>query len=267
MYERISIRYEGGDAVSHTIDLNQLGQSLQGFGRILATCAHFVETGKYTKQLDSLSVRVVASEPDKHRCYEVWAYVRSLLSSDNMWSGAGGAVLATVVAYVLSRRSGEEMKLLKDALDKALANNAQTTEKLISTIDRMAEALRPSARLAATPIDKSCSNIDLYSGQSKIVDLDHSKKEYFSQPARANFLPTRCYSGTVSELDVKTGSCKVSLGESEQRLPAEITDPIRVMPNNPYALALASQQPISFMAKAELDEGDDITKLYISDLA
>lgn len=267
MYERISIRYEGGDAAAHAIDLNQLGLSLQGFARILATCAHFVETGKYSKQLDSLAVRVVATEPDEHHCYEVWAYIRSLLSSDNMWSGAGGAVLATVVAYVLSRRSGEEMKLLKDALDKALANNAQTTEKLISTIDRMAEALRPSARLATSPIDKTCNNIDIYSGSSKIVDLDRSKKEYFNQATPTDFIPTKRYSGTISELDIRTGSCKVSLGESEHRLPAEITDPIRVMPNNPYALALASQQALSFMAKAELDENGEIAKLYISDLA
>jgi hypothetical protein len=267
MYERISIRYEGGDAADHAIDLTQLGQSLQGFGRILATCAHFVETGKLNKQLDSQAVRVVAVEPDEHNCYEVWAYVRSLLSSDNMWSGAGGAVLAVVIGYVLSLRSREEMKLLKDALDKALANNAQTTEKLISTIDRMAEALRPSARLATSPIDRTCNKIDLYSGPTKVADLDHEKKEYFHQPAPANFIPTRRYVGMISELDVKTGGCKVSLGESDQRLAAEITDPIRVLPNNAYAMALASQQSLAFMAKAELGEDGDIAKLYISDLA
>jgi hypothetical protein len=59
----------------------------------------------------------------------------------------------------------------------------------------------------------------------------------------------------------------VSLGESDQRIQSEITDPIRVTPNNPYALALASQQPISFKAKAEINEDGEITRLFISDLA
>jgi len=267
MQESISIRYEGGDAESHTLDLNQLGLSLQGFARILAVCGNFVETGKYNKQFDSLAVKVVAKEPDKHNCYEVIAQLKSLLSSANLWSGAGGAVLAAVVAYVLSRRSGEEMKMLKDALDKALANNAQQTEKLIATIDKMADALRPSARLATAPIEKTCGKIDLYSGGRKFVNLDSEDKAFFAQQAVTQFEQTRVYTGVISELDTKTGGCKVSIGDSDQRIQAEITDPIRVIPNNPYALALASQQPLAFKAKAEIDEDGEIAKLYISDLA
>lgn len=267
MEEVVSIRYEGGDATVHSIELNQLGMSLQGFARILAVCGNFVETGKYNKQFDSLAVKVVAKEPDEHHCYEVWASVQSFLTSANLWSGAGGAVLAAIVAYVLSRRSSEEMKMLKDALDRALANNAQHTDKLIATIDKMAEALRPSARMATAPIDKTVGSIDLYTGGQKIVHLDPEAKQFFSQQAQTKFDQTKTYVGIFSELDTKTGSCKVSLGDSEQRIQSEITDPIRVMPNNPYALALASQQPLSFRAKAEIDEDGEITRLFISDLA
>lgn len=267
MQEEISIRYEGRDAATHEIDLNQLGISLQGFARVLAVCGNFVETGKYNKQFDSLSVRVVAREPDEHHCYEVVAYIQSILTSANFWSGTGGAVMTAVVAYVLSRKTSEEMKLLKDALDKSLANSAQMTDKLIATIDKMADALRPAARMATTPIDRTCNNIGLYSGGQRIADLDQSNKEYFASSSGTSFSSTRQYVGVFSELDTRTGMCKVTLGDSDQRLQCEITDPIRSLPNNAYALALASQKQLSFVAKAEIDEDGEITRLYISDLA
>lgn len=266
-FEAISIRYEGGDAANHEIDLNQLGLSLQGFARILAVSANFVETGRYNKQFDSLSVKVLAKEPGEHRCFEVWTTIASALSSANMWSGAGGAVLASIIAYILSRRDQQEMKLLKDALDKSLANQAETTGKLIATIEKMADALGPAARSALAPIGRSVSHIDLYEGSSKFVSADESLKEHFAKPSVAKFEATRKYTGVISELDMKTGSCKVSFPDDEARIQAEITDPIRALPNNAYAMALASQTPIPFMAKAETDEDGAISKLYISDLA
>jgi hypothetical protein len=266
MQESVSIRYEGEDAAKHLIELNQLGVSLQGFARILAVCGNFVETGKYNKQFDSLSVKVLAAEPDEHHCYEVLAHIQSYLTSDNLWSGGGGAVLAAVIAYVLSRRSSEEMKHLKDALDKSLANSATMTEKLIATIDKMADALRPSARMATSPIEKTCGNIDIYSGGNKVASLDRVSKEFFSAQGDTSFNATTEYIGLISELDTKTGSCKISLDDNEQRIQSEITDPIRSLPNNGYALALASQEKIRFRAKAEIDENGEIVRLFISDL-
>jgi hypothetical protein len=262
-FETIAIRYEGGDAV------NQLGLSLQGFARILAVCANFVETGRYNKQFDSLSVKVLAREPGEHQCYEVWATITSALSSGTLWTGvgAGATLLAPVIGYVLSRRDQQEMKLLKDALDKSLANQAETTGKLIATIEKMADALGPAARSALAPIGRSVSNIDLHEGATRFVSADETLKEHFAKPSASKFESTRKYSGLISEMDMKTGGCKVSFPDDETRIQAEITDPIRALPNNAYAMAFASQTPLAFMAKAEMDEDGAIAKLYISDLA
>lgn len=46
---RIELRYEGRDADAHEIELHQLGESLQGFGRVIAVAAHFSQTGQYNK--------------------------------------------------------------------------------------------------------------------------------------------------------------------------------------------------------------------------
>ena len=40
----LGIRFEGNIAQQHELDLNQLGQSLQGFARIFAVSAHFLKT-------------------------------------------------------------------------------------------------------------------------------------------------------------------------------------------------------------------------------
>ncbi|WP_446919800.1 DUF7946 domain-containing protein, partial [Klebsiella pneumoniae] len=38
---KISLRYDGKDALNHEIDLNCLGESLKGFSKVLSTAASF----------------------------------------------------------------------------------------------------------------------------------------------------------------------------------------------------------------------------------
>ena len=52
----ISVRYEGNDAASHEIDLNQLGQSIQGLARIFALCSNALLTGRLNTNLEALDV-------------------------------------------------------------------------------------------------------------------------------------------------------------------------------------------------------------------
>lgn len=41
---KISLRYDGKDALNHEIDLNCLGESLKGFSKVLSTAASFSVT-------------------------------------------------------------------------------------------------------------------------------------------------------------------------------------------------------------------------------
>ncbi len=41
---KISLRYDGKDALNHEIDLNCLGESLKGFSKVLSTAASFSAT-------------------------------------------------------------------------------------------------------------------------------------------------------------------------------------------------------------------------------
>lgn len=100
----VSIRYDGRDANEHEIDLHQLGLSLQGMARVLAVTAHFVETGRYNKQFDTLSVKVVAQPVDEHRCYEVTATIYKLATSREIWSGLGTAAFMSILGYIFHRK-------------------------------------------------------------------------------------------------------------------------------------------------------------------
>ncbi|WP_250492809.1 hypothetical protein [Caballeronia sp. GAWG1-1] len=274
----ITVRYEGNEAEQHEIELHQLGQSIQGFARIFAICANVLRTGKIARHLDSLEVRVMAVPVAEHNCFEVLAMIKTLATSKDLWSGAFGALLAAVVQYVLSRkaRNGDEdlMEFLKDTLQQALHNNqlesqrfAMTIEKMMVTIEKLAESLRPAARQALSPIGRSCNRIDLYAGDCAFVTLDSGHKQAFADAEAVLSDHLATYDGLISEFDMATGACKVTLEGEPSRIPAIVTDPIFNRPNNPYVEAMACAISLRFLAKADLDADGNPSKLYISDTA
>lgn len=264
----LSIRYEGGDASRHAIDLHQLGLSLQGLARILAVSAHFVETGKYNKQFDTLSVRVVAEPVEEHNCYELAATIMNLSDNLGLWSGLGTAGVVGVIGYVFNRRKGEEMKHLSEALNKSLDQQGVVQERMLATIERLADALQPAVRQALTPIGQSVESINIRGkGDPRPgVVLDRETKELATSGKDNTITEARRMSGIISELDMLTGSCKVALGsDPSTRISAKIVDPVIVRPNNPYVQAMAQLSTLDFTAKAEIDNEGDVVMLFISD--
>lgn len=264
----LSIRYEGGDASRHTIDLHQLGVSLQGLARVLAVSAHFVETGKYNKQFDTLSVRVVAEPVEEHNCYELVATIMSISGNLGFWSGLGTTGIAAVVGYVFNRRKGEEMKHLSAALNKTLDQQATAQERMLATIERLADALQPAVRQALAPIGQSVESINLRGkgeSQPRVV-LDRETKELAAADKDNTITESRQMSGIISELDMLTGSCKVALGsDPSTRVSAKVVDPVIGRPNNPYVQAMAQLSVLDFIAKAEIDAEGEVVTLFISD--
>lgn len=266
----LSIRYEGGDAENHTIDLNQLGQSLQGFARVIAVSAHFAQTGKYNKQYDTLSVKVVANPVDEHHCFEVSAAVLKLSTSSELWSGLGTALFMAIVGYVFNRRKEEELKHLSAALQQSIGNQAEMQTKMLATIEKLADALQPSVRQSLAPIGQSVGSINIrQKGHATAsVVLDEETKALASANRANTITETLHFSGVISELDMLNSTCKVSLeNDPETRIQSVITDPAAQLPGNRYVTAMAAMIPIKFAGKAEVDQEGGIVKLYISDLA
>ena len=268
--ESVTIRYDGLDSADHQIDLNQLGVSLQGFARILAVCSHFSVTGQYNKQYDALSVKVYATPVEKHNCYEVMAVLQSVAQSKEFWSGTGGALLTGLVGYVFNRRKEAEMKHLSKALEQSLGQNAENTERLMVVIEKMADGLIASARQSLAPIGNSCSDISIIEKkEGTIATFDQETKNLVMMPATSTIEPSREYNGRIVEMDIRTGGCKIELAGDEDdpvTVSAIISDPIFALPGNPYAISMANREQIKFLAKAEIDQDGNITKLYVSDM-
>jgi hypothetical protein len=267
LFAPISIRYEGIDADRHEIELGPLGESLQGFAKTIAVTANFAATGRLAVHADALDVRVIARPVDEHHCFEVVAFVSGLVQSKEFWSGMGPGVFAASVQYVLSKRSKEEMKHLSEALNKSLDGNQETTNRLVATIEKMAEALTASARKALAPIGRTCDRIDLLAGNDTVASMDIETKQAFSAAGSRVADHSKTFRGVITAFNIATGTCEVLLEGGDRPVSGRVLDPVFDQPNNPYALALASKASIAFLAKYEADSDGRVTRLHIFDTA
>lgn len=270
--EGLMFRFDGQEADEHKLELYSLGESMQGLARIASVSAHFAATQKYSRYFVTHSFRIYAEEP-RANCFTisaVWEFVKQ----HQILSGAFGALAAILVNWVLTSNASkvEEMKLLKDSLDKVireLGNRDQATiAGLISTVEKMAAELRNAARLAVSPIG---STANLLTVSARNGDFRQSYNladaEAIRQPGPNELTGLETVVVRLSELDSLRGTCKVHLRglPEDHRIAAEILDPVREVPNNAYALALASGNEIAVKAKLQL-KNDEIVRLYISDV-
>jgi hypothetical protein len=265
LYE-IPIRYDGLDAERHQIDLYLLGESIRGLARILAVTGHFLSTGTYAKQFQALDVKVYVSEP-KANCFSVHAVIE-FAKQYQILSGSI-VMLPTLLSWIFARASNNrtEMKALQQSLDKAIAQiGAQNTElvpRLLSTLERLAESLRPAMRDAVAPVGKSCTRMSL--GPETVID--EPTAEAIRSTDADDLTNERSWVIRITELDRETASAKVRLEDDDaledKRFRAVITDPAIALISNPYVYAFAGQQVIKVRGKATLKDGE-IQTLFIS---
>lgn len=269
------IRYEGKDSESHKIEMAALAESLDGFSRIYSVVGHFVATGQYAKQMQALSVRAYAQETAA-KCFSLQAAI-DFAKSSQVFSGFAGAIFTGVVALVLHRASNaqEEMKHLRELFEKQMSFSRDETNRMLDTVDRLADALRPSVKKAVSPVGRSCSRIDVYDAGRKAHTLDQAMKDAIGSDDGTQLLPEEEYQVVISALDRVMRTCKIhfTAGDSEEdedeegiprRITAEITDPLISFEDNPYIKAFSSGAAVTVKGKALVKDGL-ITKLYVSD--
>ncbi|WP_157956812.1 hypothetical protein [Salinicola aestuarinus] len=269
------VRYEGGDAVSHRIEMSSLAESLDGFSRIYAMVGHFVSTGRYAKQSQALNVKTYAQATEA-KCFSLQGAV-DFMATGQVFSGFAGAVLTGVVAVVLgrSRNSKEEMKHLRELFERQMQYSKDQTDRVMDTVDRLADSLRPSVKKAVSPVGKTCRSIDIYENGRIHHTIDQSTKDSIESDEDVEITPLQEYWVVLTAFDRVSRTCKVHFvdGDAEdqeedgtpRRIPSDINDPSMMLDNNPYLRALGSGKPVQVMAKAMMKDGM-VSKLYISDL-
>lgn len=269
--EAIIIRFDGLEAEGHKIDMNLLADSMKGLARIVGVSGNFAATGKVVYHRDAFSLKVLASPPESH-CFEFLVWLKWINENPLITTIAGGMVVS-LVAYICKKAAGdkEEMKQLRGALDEAIRELGHRDEsvvnRLLTTIDRMADSLRPAVKQAVAPLGETASKLTISDqARSRGISLGSAEKAAILSDAPIEVGKEEAYLLRITELDMETGSCKVALAtEEENRVSAKITDPVFSLPNNVYVLAMATQNYITVKAKPTLRDGE-LERLFISDM-
>lgn len=265
----VPIRYDGMDAERHQIELSSFGESLHGMARVLAVTGHFMVTHEYVKQYQAQDVRVLVEEP-KANCVTVGAVIQ-FAQQQQLFSGFATGALSAILTWLFTRSANrrDEMKAIKDSLDKAIAtlagNNQETVQRMLSTMERMAEALRPSIRNAVAPVGRTCSTMTIAGS----LVVDEAAADAIRSDRVDEVTPEKPWRVRITEFDTESATAKVRLvgdDAQERRIKAVITDPSAKMLANGYAQALLTQVEIDVRGKATLRDGE-IVQLYISNTA
>lgn len=278
MFTPIRIRYNGIDASYHQIDLNLLGQSLQGASRLIAVAGHIAVSGEYVSRLPAMSIRVLAQPPQAH-CFDLQANIQWATSVLPMFVPITGKVVENIVSFFL-KKFGAPPSDSSKALDVALASIAAQqaavdANKVVATqaIDAMKTALlaaandqRPAARNFASPVGTSVSTAMIGETDEAFV-VDEAARKLIDLRPKATISPTRSFTVFISELDTQTGHGKVAIQgvEDDKRFSCTIVDPIVFEASSPYSTALDKQTWLKVNAKAHLDGAGEIERLTISD--
>lgn len=276
---KISLRYDGKDALNHEIDLNCLGESLKGFSKVLSTAASFSATQKYSKYMNYQEVKVYAREA-KANCFTLDAAL-NFVTQNQLFSGIAATILGAILQYIFARNSNkkDEMKALQQSLEKAIEapgnKDAGTIDKLIAVIDRMAVELRPSVRQAVSPIGNTCDEISIATNvDGCLLKVNEHDKAEIDKLDDDEVIGLREYRAFLTEFDAHNMTAKIILegDDSNRRIASEISDPSASKKNNPYINALGSyistkgdpSSVFTITAKATVKKGQ-INRLFIVD--
>ena len=273
-FHPIIIRYDGLDADQGQIELAALAKSLEGASKLIGVAAHYVVTGQYVKKAPALAVRVLARET-RSKCFEIVAVVTTITSQTTLpfLKELGSHTIEYIVNYILAKFGGRksDMDRMLNLIEKALAENGLTARAALDSNVKIVEALaanqRPAARMFVTPVGTTCATARL-GGSDRSLAIDKAMRDAITAPDAVEISEERTFRVLISELDMQTGGCKVSIEDDEdpdRRCPCEVIDPLVKTANNPYVAAMKEQLWVTVQAKAQIKDGD-LDKLYISDV-
>lgn len=266
--EAIIIRYDGLDATQHAIEITALGDSLAGLGRIIGVAATFAVTDKLVLHSDARPLKVVVGPPEPN-CVTLQAAL-AWVDQSAFVAGTASALTASLVAYIIKSYAGqkEEMKHLRAITEQALRQaghrDDKIVERLLDTVDKMADSLKPSVRKAVKPVGVTAQTMTVGGsspGSARVV-VDKAMRDAIDADAPLEVGDEVMVEVRFEEMNLVSRTCRIAFNE-EDHFSAEITDPVFLIPNNAYATAFAAQTSLQVRARPTLRDGE-IDRWYIS---
>ena len=274
----IVISYKGADADQNVIELGQLGQSMQGAAKLLGAAANVAVTGHYAKKSPTFAVRVMTGVPRAGSVDFVALFATAapvvaplLPTIGDVAKDAGKRAVEAIVNYAIATFARRDDKITdaRAIAEAALREMGQTSRAAIEAVERVALNNGPAVRLFVSPIGQSCETAQIGSPENGAVAVDAQMRTAIEANDPYEIGAEGLFEIRITELDLKNRSCKFQLREDEdqeQRYSGEITDPVIMVPHNPYSSAMDSQRWVTVRGKPQLRDGE-LEKLYISNVA
>lgn len=268
--DEIVIRYDGYDAAHHAIEIGALGESLKGLGRIIGVVATFAATDKLVLHSDARPLKVVVGPPEAN-CLTLHAAMM-WVDQHSFVAGTASTLTAGLITYIFKYFGGrkEEMKHLRAIAEQAIRQaghrDDEVVKRLLDTVDRMAESLRPAIKQAVKPVGTTAQTMTIRGSDAGVAPLvvDQAMRDAIESEESLEVGEEVTISVRFVEMNWDTRTSRIVLPDGDDdRFTAEITDPEIQVPNNAYATAFASQSYLTVRAKPTLRAGN-IDRWYIS---
>lgn len=277
-FHSILLKYDGLDASNGLLELGQLGKSIEGASRLLGIAGHIVATGVYAKQAQAISVRVMVAPP-RRGSVDLPAILMTAVPAiapvfptiADITKKAATKAVEAIVNHVISKAGGKESeaKMALEIVDKAMRELGHTSRAAIGAVERVAVHNKLAIRMFVAPVGESCATAQIGNIENGAILIDTQTREVIDAPEPIEIGKETQFDVFISELDLKTQSCKVTFRGSEDpthRINGEITDPQVRVPENAYSKAFNAQKFISVKGKAQIKDGE-IDRIFISDVA
>ncbi len=267
----IRIRYDGMDADNHSIEIGALAESLKGLGRIIGTVGTFAATNKLVLHADARPMKVVVGPPEPNclTLLAAWEWVNQTEVIAGTASGLAATLITAIFAHF--RGQSEEMKHLRAVAEEAIRAAGHRDEKVIQrmldTVDRMADKLAPAVRQAVEPVGTTARTMTIGDANGvRTVIVDQALKDAIRAAGDLTVGPEVLIDVRFVEMNLESSTCRLRLDspdEEDHRYIGEITDPEFLVPHNAYTTAFAAKTALKVRAKPTLRDGE-IERWYIT---
>lgn len=278
-FQRIPIKYTGLYSDDHIIDLQEFGISIQGWGKLTNSIFNFYLSGNIARNAKAYQVRLFLAPPEPGCVvFDILAVLASgqlPLYAPVLCDLASDYVIPMIKAVILNRLGKKDAK--DQMLDKIveMAMNHQSFARdvheghmrdkawLQGHIDTLTGKNSPALKQIAEPIGSTCKEISLGNPSPAQTLIGEAEAKVLSTKEEMIVDDPKEYVGTFEAVDTTNGNCKFVPTGSDVALSGRITDPVILLPQNPYTHSLDTKEPVKVHAKAVSQNGE-VVKLFIS---
>jgi hypothetical protein len=268
----ITIKYDGYDADTHSLDLRLLGKSIGGMERVFTSGLIAIEHKRWIRKQEQLPILLKAKQPERGS-FELPIFFGSVAGvlplihqalAEKIHEAALSYFRWIMNSYLDHKQEAtsslsEVVEFMLQTQDRNRLSQKEVQEFCLETLDKSLSF----AKDIVAPIGDSCETLEIGSnvGNRTILNIESAEKIRALKDIQITEL--KDYKIRIDGLVIHNRRLQVELvGNPGFYVPAEVRDPVYDELPNPYMEAIQAQRIIVVKAKAELKAGE-IKKLYI----